>query len=268
MSTTAPTPPGPREGPGALPPTPGVYDEMLDPTGAPRPHWAQLAGDAAATSASTSCCAASAAGERGCSTRTASSTTPTGTRRPPATSLPRAPQRWLLDPCRRSSRAASGRRSSAASSSAPSCSTSCSTISTGRATLLRRRPAPARGRLRPRRLPARSATGSGCPTPQQLFATPPTSAATPQGSCLVLSDRTQAPSGAGYALENRDGHLARVPEPVPRLAGAPAGAVLPRRCASALQDAAPARRRRPAHRGAHAGAAAARRRSSTPSSPR
>ena len=39
----------------------------------------------------------------------------------------------------------------------------------GQRDLLRRRPAPARARVRPRRLPARRATGSACPAPQQLF---------------------------------------------------------------------------------------------------
>ena len=77
-------------------------------------------------------------------------------------------------------------------------------------------------------------------------------ARSPDGQWWVLADRTQAPSGAGYALENRLVTHARAPGCVSRLARAPARQFfpdLPRR-AAAIGAAAP---RESAHRAAHAG---------------
>ena len=48
-----------------------------------------------------------------------------------------------------------------------------------------------------------SATRSASPAPSSCSPPPSTSPATATASCTVLADRTQAPSGAGYALENR-----------------------------------------------------------------
>ncbi len=49
----------------------------------------------------------------------------------------------------------------------------------------------------------------------------------PDGHWWVLNDRTQAPSGAGYALENRLAHLARDARRLSLAQGRAAGAVLP-----------------------------------------
>ena len=69
------------------------------------------------------------------------------------------------------------------------------------------------------------------PGTQQLIMTAVDLARDSTGRCTVLADHTQAPSGAGYALENRVVDLARVPQPLPRFAGAPARTVLPHACA-------------------------------------
>ena len=53
-------------------------------------------------------------------------------------------------------------------------------------------------------------------------------ARSPDGQWWVLADRTQAPSGAGYALENRIVLLAQPARNVPRLSGAAPGLVLSR----------------------------------------
>ena len=76
-------------------------------------------------------------------------------------------------------------------------------------------------RLHPGRRPARrrSTRGRWC-WPR------PTSAATPTGEWRVLADRAQAPSGLGYAMENRRVHLAGAARALPRGRAAPDGAVL------------------------------------------
>ena len=74
----------------------------------------------------------------------------------------------------------------------------------------------------------------------------------PDGRWCVLGDRTQAPSGAGYALENRIVIVAALARGFPRLQRAAARAVLPRVHAATLRALA---QRRHAGRGraAHAG---------------
>ena len=47
------------------------------------------------------------------------------------------------------------------------------------------------------------ATRSACPATSSCSPSPSTWPGTPPGRCTVLADYTQAPSGAGYALENR-----------------------------------------------------------------
>ena len=91
MSTTALTTPGPgraRPPARALPPAPGCYDEMLDRDGRPASALGAPGRARSPSSASTSCSAARTR-RRACSTRTASSTTPT-TRPGRATRAPRA----------------------------------------------------------------------------------------------------------------------------------------------------------------------------------
>ena len=126
--------------------------------------------------------------------------------------------RWTW--CRWPSTGTSGRRSSAPSSSAPRCSTPSSPISTARTACVR----------------------DGHVPPELVFDNPgflrachgiaPTSgvylhnyavdiARAPNGTWWVISDRTQAPSGAGYALENRLVSARTLPahaRPVPRAA--------------------------------------------------
>ena len=77
---------------------------------------------------------------------------------------------------------------------------------------------------------------------------------TPEGELRVLADRTQAPAGAGYALENRIVLGARVARGVPRVPRAAAGALLPHAARHAGRAGA-ARPREPAHRAAHRRAA-------------
>ena len=60
----------------------------------------------------------------------------------------------------------------------------------------------------------------------------------PDGRWWLLADRTQAPSGAGYALENREILEQVHPEADPRHGGAARARVLRRRCAPTLLDAA------------------------------
>ncbi len=65
------------------------------------------------------------------------------------------------------------------------------------------------------------------PGAQQLFTYAVDLGRDAHGDTFVIADRTQAPSGAGYALENRNVISKVLPEPLPRRPGAPAGAVLP-----------------------------------------
>ena len=68
---------------------------------------------------------------------------------------------------------------------------------------LARGTAAARARLRQSRLPAALPRRAAAAAAATCISTPPTSAASDDGSFWVLGDRTQSPSGAGYALENR-----------------------------------------------------------------
>ena len=60
----------------------------------------------------------------------------------------------------------------------------------------------------------------------------------PDGRWWLLADRTQAPSGAGYALENREILEQVHPEAIPDMSRAPRARILRRTCASSLLDAA------------------------------
>ena len=68
---------------------------------------------------------------------------------------------------------------------------------------------------------------------------------TPDGSFAVLDDRTQAPSGAGYALENRIVISRVLPERLPRLPRRSGWRRSSARCASTLQSLAPHNRDNP-----------------------
>lgn len=187
MTTNAPTPtPDYR-------PVPGYYDDMVDVAGAPRAHWARLAG---------------AFAELGVEELLR--------RREEAARLvdqdgvvynayresPRHGQRWLLDPV-------------------PTVVSSheWEAIETGvieRAELLNlvlEDLYGPRDLLRRRLLPPEVVFGHAgflrqcdrirLPGTQQLFSYAADIVRDADGRCLVLSDRTQAPSGFGYALENR-----------------------------------------------------------------
>ncbi len=65
------------------------------------------------------------------------------------------------------------------------------------------------------------------PGSQQLITTAVDLARDSSGRCTVLADQAQAPSGAGYALENRVVISRVLPELVSRFAGTPARPVLP-----------------------------------------
>ena len=65
------------------------------------------------------------------------------------------------------------------------------------------RRAPAAAGVRPPRLPAPGARRCGRPAACTCCSTPPTWRARPTATGGWSSDRTQAPSGVGYALENR-----------------------------------------------------------------
>ena len=82
--------------------------------------------------------------------------------------------------------------------------------------------------LREPGVPARRVTAFPCRTAMHLHLHAVDLARSPDGQWWVLADRTQAPSGAGYALENRIVLLAQPARSVPRLPGAAAGVVLPR----------------------------------------
>ena len=79
----------------------------------------------------------------------------------------------------------------------------------------------------PTRLPAAVPRRAACRRAVTCTSTRPTSARAPDGRWWVLGDRTQAPSGAGYALENRLVLVAHAARCVPRLPRAAAGRVLP-----------------------------------------
>ena len=101
------------------------------------------------------------------------------------------------------SRRRMGSRSRPASRSAPSCSTACSADLYGPQELLQQRRDPAAGGLRPQRLPARRRRACGRRAACTCSHYAADLARSPDGRWWVVSDRTQAPSGAGYALENR-----------------------------------------------------------------
>ena len=141
-------------------------------------------------------CAARSSSRAGSSSRTASPTTCTPTRRAPT-----APGRSIR--CRSCCRRRSGRPSRPASPSAPGCSTRCSRTCT------------ASSGCWPKGTSRRSccsatlttsgpATASGRPTAHWLNVYAADLARAPDGRWWLLADRTQAPSGAGYALENRE----------------------------------------------------------------
>ena len=123
-------------------------------------------------------------------------------------------------------RRANGRRSRPASSSAPSCSKRCWPMPTGR-----------HGWCARARLPAAVVAGN----PEflrPLVGVAPAGGAhlrfyavdvgrSPDGHWWVLGDRTQAPSGAGYALENRLAMSRAHARRLSRAQGRAAGAVLP-----------------------------------------
>ena len=140
-----------------------------------------------------------------------------------------------------------GGASSRASRSAPSCSTASSPTSTAPQTLLRERrccrrrwSSAIRGFLRPCARHRAAAAGA----PAALYAAD--LARAPDGRWWVVGDRTQAPSGAGYALENRIVVSRVFPQIVPRLHGAAPRRRSSARCATRCAHWAP----RPARRAA------------------
>jgi uncharacterized circularly permuted ATP-grasp superfamily protein/uncharacterized alpha-E superfamily protein len=187
MTSTAP-PPSP-----AYEPLPGCYDEMVDQTGAPRPHWGQLASAFAGLG-----------------------TDELLRRQQEATRLldqdgviynayresPHPGRRWLLDPV---PTVVSSREWQAIESGVIERAELLNLILTdlyGPRELLRRRLLPPEvvfghaGFLRP-------CDQSRLPGSQQLFSYAVDIGRDRDGRPAVISDRTQSPSGSGYALENR-----------------------------------------------------------------
>ena len=111
--------------------------------------------------------------------------------------------------------------------------------------LLRRRAAPARGRLRPRRVRPRRRPASGCPGRGSSSSPRADLVRGADGEWLVLGDRTQAPSGAGYAMENRRVVSRVLPDLYRDSRLAAARAVLPRHAAGAAGGRAGRQPRRP-----------------------
>ena len=175
-------------------PLPGIFDEMMDRDGRVRAHWrpflAMLAalgpgGDQPAV------CRGRPAPAR--FRRVLSGLRGPGGRRAALAAEPCA----AADRRRRN-----GRRSRPGSSSAPSCSRRSWPTSMGRPTWC------ARAGCRPPSLPAtRNSCGrwsaSRRPAARICASTRVDVGRSPDGRWWVLGDRTQAPSGAGYALENR-----------------------------------------------------------------
>jgi len=201
MSTTAPTPPGRRDGvPPSYHPRRDAYDEMLDPSGAPRSHWNHVANVFSELGVE------ELLRRRSMAERLLDQDgvvyNAYGNAPPPLDEPPRAPQRWLLDPM-------------------PTVVSSAEweDIETGvieRAELLNLVLEDLYGErnlLRRRLLPPevvfshggflRECDGIRLPTAQQLFTYAADLGRDADGRWAVLSDRAQAPSGFGYALENR-----------------------------------------------------------------
>ncbi len=205
MSTTAPTPPGPESGPSTPPagyrPNPGAYDEMLDPSGVPRPHWEPLAG------------ALRDLGVEELQRRRAQVDrlldqdgvvyNAYGEAPPTGPEPPRAPQRWPLDLVPTVIPSGDWEEIERGVIERAELLSLVLEDLYGERTLLRRRLLPPEvvfshgGFLR-------ECDGIRLPSLQQLFAYAADIGRDAQGQCFVLSDRAQAPSGFGYALENRD----------------------------------------------------------------
>jgi len=201
MTTTAPTPPGPRDGgPARYHPRPGAYDEMLDPSGAPRAHWAHLADVFSELGVE------ELLRRQGLADRlldqdgvvyNAYRDAPPDPREPP-----RTPQRWLLDPMPTVVSSDEWEEIETGVIERAELLNLVLEDLYGERTLLRRRLLPPEvvfshgGFLR-------ECDGIRLPTAQQLFAYAADLGRDPDGRWLVLSDRAQAPSGFGYALENR-----------------------------------------------------------------
>ncbi len=250
MSTTAPTPPGPRDGgPARYHPRPGAYDEMLDPSGAARP-------------------ALDAAGRRVRRPRHRRAAAPPRAGRPPA-----RPGRRRLQRLRRAAGPARAAAHGAALAAGPDADRGLERRvgghrdrrdRAGRAAQPGARgslraahaaapaAAAARGRVQPRRLPARvrrdppahrPAAVRLCGRPRARRRGTLAGAVRPRAGAVRVRLRAREPRG----------HLARVPEPVPRRARPSPGAV-PALAARGAAGGRAARDRRPADRGAHAGA--------------
>ena len=128
--------------------------------------------------------------------------------------------------CRWCCTTASGRRSRPAWSSAPSCSTRSSPTCTAPAGCWRAASCPPAVVLDHEEY-LRPVVGAESVVDQRLFMTAADLGRDATGAWKVISDRTQAPSGAGYAMQNRRVVSRVLPEALPRRAPAPADPVLP-----------------------------------------
>ena len=242
MSTTAPKPPGPRS---ARPPDPRATarPRRLRRDARPCGRAARALGAArrraSPSSGSTSCCAASARG------RAPARPGRRDLQRLPRSPGPTAPGRWLLrpwslDPC--PSPAASGRRSRRGVIERAELLSLVLEDLYGPRQLLRR------GLLPPEVVLGhdgflRACDGIRLPGAQQLFTYAADIGRDQQGRCDGDRRPHAGAVGRGLRAGEPDRHLARVPEPLPRFPGPPAGAVLARAARLAAGG-----RRRPASR--------------------
>ncbi len=153
---------------------------------------------------------------------------------PQATARP-----WPLDPIPLVMDPAEWKAIEAAVCSGPRCSTHPGAISMGRSVCLREGLLPRRWCF-PIRLSCAPAGALQPPGGVYLHLYAADMARSPDGQWWVLADRTQAPSGAGYALENRLVTTRVLPDVFRSSQRAPPGAFfpdLPRRAAAAGPDA-------------------------------
>ena len=133
--------------------------------------------------------------------------------------------------------------------------------------LLAERPLPPEVVLRPRRVPAGRRPGAAPRRPASLFMAAADLGRDADGAWIVMGDRTQAPSGAGYAMENRR-VVSRVLPELYHAAHLHRLTPFFHAMRLALVEAAPGPGRGPARRRADPGTRRARPRSTRPSWPR
>jgi uncharacterized circularly permuted ATP-grasp superfamily protein/uncharacterized alpha-E superfamily protein len=192
MTTTAPTPSGPRYEPRS-----GAYDEMLQPSGEPRAHWTHVAGVFDELGVE------ELLRRRGLADQLLDQDgvvyNAYGDGRPQAA---QAARRWLLDPMPTVVSSAEWRDIEGGVIERAELLNLVLEDLYGERRLLRRRLLPPEAVFSHGGF-LRECDGVRLPTAQQLFAYAADLGRDPEGRWAVLSDRAQAPSGFGYAFENR-----------------------------------------------------------------